>query len=342
MNLNLDQDEITQLKAQHKKERDKRTCDRIKAVLLVNEGYTYKQVAHVLLADDSTVCRHIEDYLDSKKLTNNHKGSQSKLNSHQEVTLIEHLKANVFMDVKPIIEYVKNEYAVEYTKSGITHWLKCHRFTYKKPHPIPAKYNEAKQKTFIEQLNKLEQEDNPLYFLDATHPEHQSKLAFGWIYKGSDKAIRTTATQKRVNILGALSYPEKELIFTEAESINSQAVITLLEEIKFQHQAGQIINIVLDNATYQKSILIKDYIADNPNIRLHYLPAYSPNLNLIERIWKFMHKRVTNNRYYEHFENYRYQLLSFLRNIQEYKSDLDSLITFKFQKLNYSVADFAN
>lgn len=340
--MNLTEIEITQLKAQHKKEKNGKIRDRIKAVLLINDGYSYEQVAKILLVDDSTIHRHVNEYFESQKLNNNNKGSIPKLSNKQKQALIEYLQTNTFMNVKPIIDYIEKQYAIKYTKSGLTNWLKLNGFTYKKPHPIPAKYNETKQKEFIELLHKLKQENNPLYFLDASHPEHQSKLDFGWIYKGSNKAILTTATQKRVHIFGALSYPAKELIFTEADTINSQAVIAILEKIKFQHKPGQIINFVLDNARYQKSTVIKDYIAANPNIKLHYLPAYSPNLNLIERIWKFMHKKVTNNHYYEHFENFKYHVLSFLRNIQNYKSELDSLITFKFQKLNYNVANFAN
>jgi transposase len=338
--MNLTTDEINQLKSRHKKERDGRVRDRIKAVLLINEGYKYEQVAKILLIDDDTVRRHVQEYLDSEKLKANNKGSESKLNHQQTNQLIEYLQNNTFMNVKPIIEYVKNRYGIKYSRSGMTVWLKQHKFTYKKPHPIPAKFNNQKQEEFIKLLTELKSEGNPLYFLDATHPEHQSKLDYGWIYKGIDKAILTTASQKRVHILGALAYPSNELTMVEDETINSQTVISILEKLKFQHPPTAIINCVLDNAKYQKSIVIKEYITKNSNIRLHYLPAASPNLNLIERLWKFMHKHVTNNCYYEHFEGFRYSILSFLRNLDNFKDDLKSLLTFKFQKLNYSLGNF--
>jgi transposase len=338
--MKLTEDKINELVSLHKRERDKRICDRIKAVLLINEGYSYEQVAKILLVDDDTVRRHVQEYLTSEKLKNNNKGSESKLNRQQTDELVKHLQDKTFINVKPIIEYVKNRYGIEYSKSGMTTWLKEHGFSYKKPHPVPAKFNKHKQEEFIKLLNALKDEGNPLYFLDATHPQHQSKLDYGWIYKGSDKAILTTATQRRVHIFGALSYPSNELIIIEDETINSQSVVAVLEKLKFKHRPGETINCVLDNAKYQKSLLIQDYLTKNPNFKLHYLPAYSPNLNLIERLWKFMHKHVTNNCYYEHFESFRYSLLSFLRNIDQFKNDLKNLLTFKFQKLNYSVADF--
>jgi transposase len=338
--MNITEDKIKELKAQHKKERDGRTRDRIKAVLLINKGYDYKQVADILLLDDDTVRRHVQEYLDFEKLKNNNKGSESKLNKKQADELINFLQNNTFMDVRPIIQYVYDKYGIKYSRSGITVWLKVHGFRYKKPHQIPSKLNQQKQKEFIKILNELEKSDNPLYFLDATHPEHQSKLDYGWIYKGMNKAIKTTSTQKRVHVFGALSYPSKDLIIIEDNTINSQSVVAILEKIKFTHAKGTVINCILDNAKYQKSSVIGDYIINNPNIKLHYLPAYSPNLNLIERVWKFMHKHVTNNWFYECFDDFRYSILSFLKNIGNYKHDFESLLTFKFQKLNYSIANF--
>lgn len=338
--MNLSPEKINELKALHKTERDGRNRDRIKAVLSINSGYTYEQVASILLVDDDTVRRHIVDYIEDEKLKNNNKGSESKLNKHQTVELINYLQNNTFMSIKPVMEYVDTKYGIKYSKSGMTTWLKEHKFTYKKPHPIPAKFNQQKQKEFIKLLNELKEQRTPLYFLDATHPEHQSKLGYGWIYKGSNKAISTTATQKRVHIFGALSYPSNDLTIIEDKTINSQSVIALLEKLKFKHPPATIINCILDNAKYQKSFIIKDYISKNPNFKLHYLPAYSPNLNLIERLWKFMHKHVTNNSYYEYFENFRYSILSFLRNLDNFKDDLKSLFTFKFQKLNYDLANF--
>ena len=340
LEIKLNPEKVHELKAQHKKEQNGRNRDRIKAVLLINAGYSYERTAEILLLDDSTIRRHIEEYLASKKLLNNNKGSKSKLNKVQANQLITYLQTNVFMDVKPIIAYIVTKYNICYSHSGMVTWLNEHNFTYKKPHSVPSRFNENKQEDFIKLLNKLRDTQEPLYFLDAVHPEHQSRPAYGWIYKGSNVAILTTATQKRVHIFGALSYPSNKLITIEDTTINSQSVIAILEQLKFKHPPGAIINCVLDNAKYQKSSVIQEYLIYNRNIKLYYLPAYSPNLNLIERVWKFMHEHVTNNEYYQHFDNFRYSIIAFLKNIDQYKDELKSLLTFKFQKLNYKVANF--
>lgn len=147
--MNLLPDKINDLKARHKKERDGRTRDRIKAVLLINKGYSYQQVAEILLIDDETVRRHVQEFLDSEKLTNNNKGSDSKLSECQPSELVRYLQNNTYMDVRPIINYVKNKYNIKYSKSGMTTWLNTHKFKYKKPHTVPAKFNQQKQEILL-------------------------------------------------------------------------------------------------------------------------------------------------------------------------------------------------
>ena len=80
----LSKEEKEILKSQHKKERDKRVCDRIKAVLLYDEGWNYQEIAHVLLLSDEGVRKHIQDYQLSQKLNPENGGSESKLNRDLE------------------------------------------------------------------------------------------------------------------------------------------------------------------------------------------------------------------------------------------------------------------
>jgi transposase len=336
----LSRETIQELKKRHKKERDKRVCDRIKAVLLINDGYTYEQIGKILLIDDDSVRRHVQEYLYENKLNNNHKGSNSKLDEAQSKEIIPYLQNNTYLDVRPIISYVNNKYGILYSISGMNTWLKANGFSYKKPHAVPSRHNQAKQDEFIQAITRVKESGELLFYMDAVHPSHQSKLAYGWIYKGSNKALPTTASQKRINLSGVIELSGKSIEIKDFETINSQAVIELLDKIKSKYGSETRLNFVLDNARYQKSILIKQYLLDNKNIIFHYLPAYSPNLNLIERVWKFMHKKVTNNHYYEHFSDFKSAILSFFDNFNDYKNEIESLLTFKFQKLVYNVGNF--
>ena len=104
-------------------ERDKRICERIKAVLLADEGWTFQEIAKVLLLTDEAISQQIKDYLKSQKLKPENGGSVSKLNAKQTGLLIEHLQNHTYLYTKDIIAYVKATFGIAYTVPGITGWL---------------------------------------------------------------------------------------------------------------------------------------------------------------------------------------------------------------------------
>jgi len=128
MERRLTTQERLDLKMRHKKERDKRICDRIKAVLAYDDGYNYSEIAKILLLDDETIHRHIEDYWVQKKLSPENGGSASKLNFRESKQLIEHLEEVTYLYVKDICAYVKQVYHKRYSISGMTQWLHAHAF----------------------------------------------------------------------------------------------------------------------------------------------------------------------------------------------------------------------
>ena len=156
MECKLTTKERQDLIQRHRKERDgKRICDRIKAVLAYDDGYSYSEIAKILLLDDETIRRHIEDYLNKKKLNPENGGSESKLNDSESQKLTVHLSEITYLYVKDICAYVKKEYKKKYSISGMTKWLHANGFCYKKPHAVPAKANKEQQKKFIRYYKRL-------------------------------------------------------------------------------------------------------------------------------------------------------------------------------------------
>jgi transposase len=103
----------------------------------------------------------------------------------------------------------------------------------------------------------------------------------------------------------------------------------MLRSIKRKNPEENKVYLVLDGAAYNRSKKVRD-LAKELGIRLIYLPPYSPNLNPIERLWKFMKKKVTANRYYEEFDDFKNNLMEFFRGIRKYRSELETLITDNF------------
>ena len=120
----LTQKQRDELKSQHKKERDKRICDRIKAVLAYDDGLSYLEISRVLLLDDETIRRYIKDYAQQNSLTPKHKGSESFFSAQQSIEVISHLKEKAYLSVKEIARWVYIKYGVIWTVSGLTKWLK--------------------------------------------------------------------------------------------------------------------------------------------------------------------------------------------------------------------------
>ena len=155
MKIPLTEAEIIYLEERHKAEHDGRIRDRIKAVLLNDKGWTYKQIAEALLIHETTVWGHLSDYLREEKLAPKSGGSKSKLDEQQTEELIAHLEKNTYPSTKEIIEHVQLAYAVSYTQQGMHDWLIQNRFSHKKPKGTPAKFNAERQAKFIEKYEQL-------------------------------------------------------------------------------------------------------------------------------------------------------------------------------------------
>lgn len=112
--------------------------------------------------------------------------------------------------------------------------------------------------------------------------------------------------------------------------INSQSVCELLRKIADLHLTVPI-TLVLDNARYQKCQMVQD-LAVLLHIELLYLPSYSPNLNLIERLWKFVKKQCLYSKYYADFDAFKSTIAHCLQHTHDlHKKALDSLLTLRFQ-----------
>lgn len=145
--------------------------------------------------------------------------------------------------------------------------------------------------------------------------------------------IRAPAGRQRFNVLGALDAITHQLVTVCNDSyINAQSVCELLRKIA-EMKADVPVTLILDNARYQKCKIVWAQ-AESLNIELLYLPTYSPNLNLIERLWKFTKKQVLYNKYYADFTSFYGAITDCLEKTHtEHKQTLDSLLTLNFQTL---------
>lgn len=143
--------------------------------------------------------------------------------------------------------------------------------------------------------------------------------------------IKTSSGRKRFNVLGALNAVTLQMVTVVNDSyINAWSVAELLKKLRDLHPNKKI-TLILDNAKYQSCHVAKS-AASMLDIKLLYLPPYSPNLNLIERVWKFIRKKSLNCKYYETFDEFKMAILGCIEKFSgEYKAELESLLTWTFQ-----------
>jgi len=294
------------LRERHRKERDRRVADRIKAVLLRDKGYSYEEIAEVLFLSDEGARKHVADYLREEKLAPENGGSESHVDEEQSAKLLAHLQERTYLYVREIVAYVSATFGVTYSVPGMTAWLHRNGFSYHRPAVVPAKADQAKQEAWLAWYERLKQtigDDDHILFGDGVHPTHEVQVACGWIRKGVRKDIPTNGSGKRLNIVGALDLAQMKVYTQEYETIRAEQMIAFLTYLLAQLPRG-VIHLIFDQARYSTCAEVAAWLALNPRIRLHFLPSYSPNLNAIECLWKVMREHVMYNRYYAHFKDF--------------------------------------
>ena len=266
-------------------------------------------------------------------LEDHHIGGFSFLTCEQKEELCEHLRAYTYLRAADICIHVEETYKVCYTVKGMQALLKHMGFSYKKPKHVPGKTDKQKQEQFIkeyERLMRTKAEEDKVYFMDGMHPMHNSQPAYGWIKKGEEKQLKANTGRQRLNLNGAYNIEDHKVVIKEEDRIDANAIVSLLRAIKKRQRQG-ISHVILDNAPYNRSRIVQMFVTENPQIKLIYLPPYSPNLNLIERLWKFFRKNITYNRYYEKFSVFKEESMDFFKNINIHRNELRSLMTQNFE-----------
>lgn len=293
---------------------------RSNALLLLDKGWQAQAVAEALFLDAETIRtwrRHFLSHGMQFLYLSPYSKREGRLDFGQEGELKAHLTANPPRSTNEVRAYIASKYGQVYSRSGAIKLMARLDFVYKKPKLLPLAANEDAQCEFIKQYNVLCNElmvDETIVFGDAVHPEYQARPAHGWFQSQSRPAIAATSGRKRLNIHGALNLETFQFQFVEAEKINAETTRQLLQKLEAADPSKRVIHVFLDNARYHHAKVLQAWLkAPGRRVKLHFLPAYAPHLNPIERLWGVMHKHVTHNHHYDHFNDFTKAILNFFR-----------------------------
>ena len=169
-----------------------------------------------------------------------------------------------------------------------------------------------------------------VFFVDAAHFVFGTFLCCLWSF--TRIFVRAASGRQRFNVLGAWNAVTRQLIaVTNTTVVNTETMCELLRKIAAQGLVGPI-TIVLDNARYQRNAVV-EALAESFGIKLLFLPSYSPNLNLIERLWKFIKRRSIYGRYHPTFADFRAAIEETIDQLPTtHAASLGSLMTLNFQR----------
>jgi transposase len=311
--------------------------NRCSVILSVDNGISMDIIISVLGISRSSAYNYAKEYKDTAKtIGEKPPGKTSFLNDSDTELLIQHLRNNTYMNAHHIVDYIHTTFGILYSCKGLVKWLHRYNFKWIKPKQIPKHNNPELQRLHIEMYQALKdnlQSDEVILFMDAMHPEHQSKAVYGWIHKDDKKTIESTGTQKRMHINGAIDVSNYELFCEEYATIDGNSTIDFFSKLEFIYEDKKNIIVISDNGRSYKNKQVAEYL-NRPDcrIKLLFLPAYSPNLNPIERVWKKVKEHVCYNQIYEHFADFRDKIRKFLITDHHlHKQRLSSYVNDNFQ-----------
>jgi transposase len=329
--------EIEQLRRQT---RDKKQHIRLSVLIMLDEGFTYEVIAVSLGIDVDTVGNYKRKYLGqglNAYLKDDYVAYQGQLSPLQLQQVHQQVEQGLYPTAREVGDYIFGAFGVDYSDSAVRAILAKLDFVHKQVTPVPAKADAHQQLEFVEQFEQLVEvlpSDTVVYFTDATHPTHNIQPAKAWVKRGQQKLIPANSGRKRVNINGAVNALNPcEAVVVEAQTINAQSTIALYEKL-LEKNPGKKLVLICDNARYYRSHLLQDWLKDQPLIQQWFLPTYSPNLNLIERLWRFMKKQTIGLSFYNSYKAFKTAVLDFFEHLDDYEYELKRLLTLKFQILH--------
>ena len=315
---------------------------RMNVLWLKHEGYWHQDIAFASGVHRNTVTNVLQTYnsagLNRLLRTGNH-NPQSELMRYKQ-TISASFEQQPPSTVNQAANRIEELTGLRRGPTQVRHFMQSIGMRFRKAGQIPAKADPGQQARFLRYrlkslITRATKDNCYLYFVDAAHFTYGPFLAALWCF--TRIFVKAPSGRQRHNILAAFD-PVNHVIerVVNQDYINAESVVTLLKKLKARNHKKPV-HLVLDNAKYQRCKLVQQ-TARKLGIRLVFLPTYSPNVNLIERLWRFIKKKALYGKYYPTFMDFRNAIDKCVEDIENgaYENELKSLITANFQQFQFA------
>lgn len=336
MKLELTEAEREHLRQWQKQRRDDEGYGKVTLVLLLDAGWGAGQVAQAL--DDGTVYRYAQTWQRlgvEKYLRHESPGYWGLLPSAGLAALSREVEQTLYTDARAVGAWLKPYWGVDYSVSGLTPLLHRLGFSYQRTTPVPCETAPVRPAAFLAEplrplLAQAQAGQAVVSFADAAHPPHNTRSTRVWTRTGQPRPLPTVSGRERVNRNAAVNaHRPTQVPLHETACVNAQSTKALYEKLLAAHPDGPPIYVVCDNARYYRNRERAEWLQDKPLVQV-FLPPYSPNLNLLERLWKFLRQKMINPCFYRTKGAFRQAVLGFFDRLDEFGHDLASLLTLNF------------
>src|SRR3954454_20039558 len=317
---------------------DRRTYQRLSAVLWSDDGRTREEIAELVGVSPRQVGQWFRIFRNKgldELCTLHYQGDPGRLGPAQVKRIRQEIETGVFHNADQIRTWIESTFGVTYSASGVKDLLRRVGASFHKVSGFFWKADVQEQKKFVRKHRRHKRQAGPgtrRYFVDACHPVWGVDLLSScWLLVGQRFYVGVGNGRKRRNIIGAYSPDDHDYVDLRLtkENITGEQFVKLLEKLLAKHPDTEKFLLYLDNARYYNKPCVKEWLARYRQFRLVPLPAYSPNLNLIERLCKFLRKKALN-RWHKTFEAMQGAVAEALDHLGEYRDELCALMTERF------------
>jgi transposase len=338
-NYKFSDEEIARLQQYRDSQEDARLRLRFIAILMLAVDTSIKNVAVTTGVSMKTIENWHRQYLTKGIDCLNsfqYKPKQPYLSDEQTQALCQWVKTTNPSRLKQIRAYIIEQFGIKYTIEAIRKLLHKHKLKLIQPKLLPGNPpSEDVQKNKIAEYFEMKSNCEPgtaFLFGDGMHLIHQNIPQLCWGDPKAPPILKTNTGRERLNILGAYNPDNQRFIhITGEENCDANRVIKYFEMIIDSYRHAPKIILFLDNAKYFKAKIVRDWLKEHPKLHIEFLPAYAPNLNLIERFWRFAKEKLVKNSYCPKYKVFRAKVFSFLNHVDQYADELRTLMVENFQ-----------
>ena len=340
--IQLTPEQRKEMNRRRKASPDRRLYERLTAVLAVDAGKTREEVAELLgvsLTQLGEWLRLFRNQGLQALCTLHNKGDPGNLTAPQVEQLKGEIRTGRFRNSDQVRRWLEDTFGIRYTPSGVKQLLQRIGASYHKVTGFLWKADPQKQHEFVARYERQKAaaqrpgaRRTRRYFVDACHPLWGLELVYAcWLLVGQRFLAGMGSGRKRLNILGAYCPDDQEYLDLRLtrDNINGEQFVNLLRLLRAMHPETERFVLYLDRATYYGSAVVKAWLSRHPEFQLERLPTYSPNLNLIERLWKFVRKEALS-RWHPTFEAMQEAVSGVLDHLEKYRPQLATLLVEEF------------